>query len=103
MTEEEKLAVAIISLDNKALPWFQWEESHRSILSWDKLKAHLLDHSDTPKKVPFVSSSCLLSKMGQFGITYAPLSFWQQRWKACRSRCKRALSLMVSNQRCEPK
>ena len=34
MIEEEKLAVAVISLDGEALAWFQWEESHRSILSW---------------------------------------------------------------------
>ena len=43
MTEEEKIAAAIISLDGKALTWFQWEDGHRPILNWEELKVRLLD------------------------------------------------------------
>ena len=43
MTEEEKIAATIISLDGEALAWFQWEDGHRPILNWGELKVCLLD------------------------------------------------------------
>ena len=43
MLEEEKLAVATISVDGEALAWFQWEEGHRPVQSWMESKPRLLD------------------------------------------------------------
>lgn len=43
LSELQKLEAASISMDGKALAWFQWENGRQPTCSWSKLKLNLLD------------------------------------------------------------
>ena len=43
LSELQKLEATTISMDGKALGWFQWENGRQPTCSWSKLKLNLLD------------------------------------------------------------
>ncbi|KAI3716153.1 hypothetical protein L6452_23281 [Arctium lappa] len=47
LNNEEKMEVALISLEDDALKWHQWEDKRRPITRWEELKALLLSQFHT--------------------------------------------------------
>lgn len=42
MSDVEKLAAAIVSMEGEAFAWLQWEDTHRLFRSWESFKGLFL-------------------------------------------------------------
>ena len=95
MTEEEKMAAAMISLDGEAMAWFQWEEGRRPIQGWSELKAQILDRFSITQEGTLCEQFLALKQEGTVREYLCTFELLAATLAGCRNRFRRVPSSMV--------